>query len=1060
MSAARDDEPEAPSQPRADLLIRFVRHPVAANLLMAVCLVLGLVALGRINTQFFPDFHIDWITTTVTWPGASAEDVDRNIIGVIEPEVRDIDGVKRLTSQSAEGVGLVALEFKPGTDMQSALSDVESAIARLSTLPEDIERPIIARVSDYETVGRLVVSGEHDEAAVKATAKRIRDELLDAGITKVELIGARDEEIRVEVEPGVLRQLDLTPVELARRIGERSFDLPSGTLPAGAERQIRSLGLAETAEDVGALELKSGNGTQRLPLREVARISETFDEDQAVHLRKGRPAVEIRVLRAPSADAIEESKKLDAYVEALLPTLAPTLKVERYDNVAEMIDSRINLLLTNGLQGLVLVVVVLFLFLSARVAFWIALGIPTSLFVGLAVMLWSGQTIDMVSLFALILMVGIIVDDAIVVGEHAVTLRERGMAPTTASELSPRRMFWPVMAATTTTAVAFAPLLMIGDVIGQIISAIPMVVIAVLIGSTLECFLILPRHLRGPLGKVSGQHNRFNGWFLRGFARFREGPFRRLVKTAIAWRYLTLAIAVSTLIFCFGLVAGGRLSFVFFPSPESDTVFANVSFAEGTKRETTLAMANEMERALYAAEAKLNDGKPGVVSMAIVSIGAPVGRSDGFFLGTSDNLGAVQVELAPSNTREVRTAALIEAWRDEIRMAPGIETLSIVEQQSGPPGREIDIRAIGTDLDALKAASLDVRELLGRFPGVSDLSDDMPLGKEETILELNARGRALGFTIEGVARQVRGAFEGAIAKRFGRGDEEVTVRVMLAKSGLDSSQLRNLYVLSPEGLEVPLAEIVTMREGVGFSRINREGGKRQIAITGEVDETVTTNNKILEAAREAGLAEIGKRHGVQFAFKGKAEEQANTIGDMQTGTMVALVAIYIILAWVFRSYWTPIGIMAVIPFGLVGALLGHYLLGFDLTVLSMVALLGLSGIVVNDSIVLVEAYQERRAAGESVYDALVNASCDRLRAVLLTSVTTIFGIVTLLFETDLQAQFLKPMAVTIVFGLMATTIIVLVLVPVVLMIVNDLARLFGRERPLPARETRALQPGE
>lgn len=1059
MSGGLDDQ-AAPNDSRPDLLTRFARHPVAANLLMVVCVVLGLVAISRINTQFFPDFRIDWITTTVTWPGASAEDVDRSVIAVIEPEVRDIDGVKRLSSQSAEGVGLVMLEFKPGTDMQSALSDVESAIARLDTLPEDIERPIIARVSDYETIGRLVVSGEHDEAAVKAVAKRIRDELLDAGIAKVELIGARDEEIRIEVEPGVLRQLNLTPVDLARRVGERSFDLPSGTLPAGAERQIRSLGLAETAEAVGAIELNSGVGTERLPLRDVAKISEVFDDDQPIHLRKGKPAVEVRVMRAPSADAIDEAKKLDAYVETLLPTLPPTLKVERYDNVADMIDSRINLLLSNGLQGLVLVVVVLFLFLSARVAFWIALGIPISLFVGLAVMLWSGQTIDMVSLFALILMVGIIVDDAIVVGEHAVTLRERGMAPRLAAEVAARRMFWPVMAATTTTAVAFAPLLMIGDVIGQIIAAIPLVVIAVLIGSTLECFLILPNHLRGSLGKVSSQSNRFNGWFLRGFARFRDGPYRRFVEVAVSWRYLTVAIAIGTLIFCFGLLAGGRLSFVFFPSPESDTVFANVSFAEGTKRETTLAMANEMERALYAAEAKLSNNERGVVNMSIVSVGKPVGRSDGFFLGTSDNLGAVQVELAPSNTRSVRTAALIEAWRKEIAMAPGIETLSIVEQQSGPPGREIDIRAVGNDLDGLKAAALEVRDLLGRFPGVSDLSDDMPLGKDETILELNARGRALGFTIESVARQVRGAFEGAIAKRFGRGDEEVTVRVLLAKEGLNSSDLRELYVQSAEGILVPLAEIVTMRDGFGFSRINREGGKRQIAITGEVDETVTTNNKVLDAAREAGLADIAARHGVQFAFKGKAEEQANTIGDMQAGTMVALVAIYIILAWVFRSYWTPIGIMAVIPFGLVGALLGHYLLGFDLTVLSMVALLGLSGIVVNDSIVLVEAFQERRAAGESVYAALVNASVDRLRAVLLTSVTTIFGIVTLLFETDLQAQFLKPMAVTIVFGLMASTIIVLVLVPSVLMIAEDLARLFGRRRTATAPTGRALQPGE
>ena len=1031
---------------RAGLLALFARHKVAANLLMVIFIVVGLIGLVRLNTQFFPDFRIDWITVSVNWPGASAEDVDSNIVGVIEPEMRDVDGVKRVLSQSAEGVGLVLLEFEPGGDMESALSDVESAVARLTTLPEDIERPIISRVSDYETVGRLIVSGPYSEAAIKAAAKRIRDELLDAGVAKAELIGARDEEIHVALEPSRLRQLGLSTVDLANHIGATSLDLPSGTLPAGSERQIRSLGLAETAEAVGAIEIKSGTGNERLKLHDVAQVVESFDEDQPVQFRRGLPSVEIRVMRAPSADALSEAKNLDAYVERLLPTLPPELRVERFDNVAEMIESRIKLLVVNGLQGLVLVLLVLFLFLSARVAFWIAMGIPVSLLTGLAFMLVSGQTIDMVSLFTLILMVGIIVDDAIVVGEYSVTLRERGVSPGQAAELGARRMFWPVMAATITTAVAFAPLFMIGDVIGQIIMAIPLVVIAVLLGSTLECFLILPNHLRHSLGKVTGQGNRFNGWFLRGFERFRNGPYRRFVEAAVSWRYLTAAIALGLMVLVFGLIAGGRISFVFFPSPEADTVFANVTFTEGTKRATTLDMALSMERALYAAEARLTGGKGGAVRMSVVGVGQPAGRTDEFFLGNADHIGHVRVELAPSDQRDVRTTQLIEAWREAIEAMPGIETLSIVEQQSGPPGREIDVRASGTDLASLKAAAIEIRELLGRFPGVRDLADDLPHGKEETILELNARGRALGFTTEGVARQVRGAFEGAIAKRFGRGDEEVTVKVLLAKQGLDSGSLRDLYVLSPGGTHVPLAEIVDLHDAEGYSRIKREGGKRQVAVTGEVDESVTTNNKVLAAAEEAGLAEIGRKHGVQISFKGKAEEQAKTMGDMMAGTLVALVAIYIILAWVFSSYFIPFGVMAVIPFGVIAAVLGHLALGFDLTILSMVALLGLSGIVVNDSIVLVDAYSERRAAGEAVREALVNASVDRLRAVLLTSVTTIFGIVTLLFETDLQAQFLKPMAVTIVFGLTGSTLIVLVLVPTVLMIIDDLARLFGAAR--------------
>ncbi len=1027
-----------------DLIGLFTRHRTAANLLMIFLIMIGMVGLARMNTQFFPKFSIDWISITIDWPGASAEDIDSNIVAAIEPEVRFLDNVKRVSSSSVEGVALVAIEFEQGTDMDTALAQVETAVSQVDTLPEDSEKPVVSRIYDYESIGRLVISGPYGEASLRAIAKDIREQLLDRGIDKVDLYGSRREEIWVEVTPDTIRRLDMTLGDIAARIGESSLDLPSGTVPSGTEKQIRSLGLAKTAEQIGHLEVRARQSGENIYLRDIATITDTFNENDASALRHGKAAIELHVRRAQSSDALDQAETLKTFIADLGPTLPPNLKVEHYDDVANLITDRINLLLRNGGTGLVLVVLVLFVFLSGRVAFWVAVGIPVSLFATLAAMMLTGQSVNMVSLFAIIMAIGIIVDDAIVVAEHAVTQRTRGLGPIEAAEIGAKRMLAPVLAATLTTIAAFLPLFLISDIIGQIVKAIPMVIVAVLIASLIECFLILPGHLRDALRHDPREENRFARWFNPRFEAVRDGVFARTVRRCVEWRYLTVSIAIGLFIFVLGLMAGGRLPFVFFPSPESDSVYANVLFVEGTKRETTVAMLNELERALVESEQALTDGEGGLVVMSFAQMGTPAGRSDEFFLGTGDHVGGLRVELAPSDTRTVRTSTLLDTWRENIRPMAGLEALTVLEQQAGPPGREIDVRVIGQDLDALKAAAEDIELLLARFPGVSDIEDNMPYGKQETILEVTSRGRALGFTTESVARQVRAAFEGAIAKRFARGDDEVTVRVRFARDTLTESDLRRLYLRSPRGAEVPLAEVVSFREDIGFARIRREDGDREVSVTAEMDETVSTSDEVIDALRSEGLPAIIDRYGVDIGFRGKAEEQATTLGDMQVGATVGLAAIYLILAWVFGSYARPLFVMAVIPFGAVGAILGHLFLGFDLTILSMVALLGLSGIVVNDSIILVRAIQDRLDAGEPLIEALVNGARDRLRAVILTSVTTILGLAPLLFETSLQAQFLKPMAVTIVFGLMGSTLIVLILVPSLIAIQSDIGRVARR----------------
>ena len=1026
----------------------FVRHRTASNLLMALMILAGVFSLLRLNTQFFPSFGIDVVTVRIVWPGASAEDVEANIIQAIEPEVRFLNSVKRTVGFAVEGAATVVVEFEPGTDMQSALSDVDSAVGRITTFPEDIERPIVRRVVRHDTISRVVVSGPWPEASLKAIAKGIREDLLARGIDRVELFGARDEEIWVEVEPAELRKLDLTLGEIAARIGATSRDMPSGSIEGDVGKQIRSLGLATDANQVGAIEVRALEGGEKVYLRDIARISDTFREVGKVGRRRGELAIELHVQRTTTADALSVATTVNRYLAEIQTTLPRAVVVEQFDIRANLIRERINLLLRNGLGGLVLVLCVLFVFLNARVAIWVAIGIPVAMLATMAVMLVSGQSINMVSLFALIMTLGIIVDDAIVVGEHAAHRRATGMEAIAAAETGATRMLAPVIASSLTTIAAFVPIFLITDIIGQIIKAIPLVAISVLGASLIECFLVLPGHLRGALAAMLERETRLRKGFNRRFDHFRDHGFRRMVAWCLSWRYLSFSAAIAVLILSFGLVIGGRVPFVFFPSPESDTVLANFSFAPGTPRERTEAMIGEMERALALAEEELTAGRGGLVVMSLGRIGRSVAVGMNTTATVSgDHLGSLHVELAPSDLREVRTAAFIEAWRQRIRPLPGLDKLSLSEQRGGPPGREIDIRFSGGVPATLKRAAQDARALLARYPGVSAIEDDLPYGKQEVVLAVTPRGHALGFTTESVGRQVRHAFEGAIAKRFARGDEEVTVRVQYPRDEVGASALSDLYLRSPAGAEVPLSEVVEVREKAGFARIRREDGVRQVAITAEVDESLTNPRELRETLRRAGLPQIAERYGLEFTLKGKAEEEAQTLGDMRLGAAIGLAAIYIILAWVFGSYSRPIVVMLVIPFGLVGAIVGHLVMGFNLTILSLIALLGLAGILVNNSIILVSTIDERLAQGERFVQAVVSGAQDRLRAVILTSLTTIGGLLPLMFETSLQAQFLIPMAITLVFGLATASLLVLIVVPVFLAILEDFARLLGARRP-------------
>ena len=1030
------------------MIALFARHRTAANLLMAAMLVIGLLALSRMNKQFFPDFGIDIIVISIAWPGAGAEDVDNTIVRAVEPEVRFLDGVDKVLSQSREGSGVIQVHFEAGADMQAALADVDAAVARVATLPEGSEAPWIRRAVRYDNLARLVLSGDLPERTLKAWAKRLRDGLIAAGVDAVDLVGARDEEILVEVDQRDLLALDLPVTEISRRIAAASRDVPGGDTGGDAVARVRSLGLARTAEEIEAIEIRAFPDGRRLALGQIADVRESWDEHGVrVHTR-GRPAVELVIKRATTADALDTAATVERFLADFLPTLPPGIAVERYERTAELIEERIDLLVRNGAGGLAIVLVVLFVFLNARTAIWVAVGIPAAMFAAIAIAWGLGHSINMILLFGLILVIGIIVDDAIVVSEYAEMRRRRGDSAVEAAMQGARRMAGPVFSSSLTTIAAFLPLAVIGGIIGQIIREIPVIVCLAIAASLVECFLVLPGHLRHALSATAstagGRLSRFRRRFDDGFRNFREGRFRRAIDVALDRRYLVLATAIGLFLISVGIVASGRIGFTFFPSIEPNTVFAHLTMTPSANREDTREGLFRIERA--ARETARSFGRPELVRTAIAIDGRQRMAGGGGFRRTGDTIGSVVVELIPSDEREVRTDAFMQRWRESIGPIVGADALTIYAPQGGPPGREIDVRLAGDDLEVLKTAAERVKALLASYPGVSAVGDDLARGRREMQLRVTPAGQALGFDLDRVGRQLREALEGEIALRFAREDEEVRIRV---RRKHEPSGIRSLYLFAPNGAEVPLGAVVSVAETESFDVIRRERGRREVSVTAEVDENVTTNNVVLAALERDGMTEIAAEAGLTFRFAGKAEEQQDTFADMGVGAAIALAGMFLVLAWIFASYLRPLAVLSAVPLGFIGVAWGHFLTGFDLTILSMIGMIGLSGIVINNSIILIVTIGDHERAGKAPLEAIRDGVCDRLRAVILTSLTTIGGLLPICFETSLQAQFLIPVALTIVAGLASATLLVLFVVPALLAVGQDVKGL-GRRRAAPA----------
>lgn len=1015
-----------------NLIGTFAQHKVAANLLMVIMIMGGIWALSKLNTQFLPNFAVDIITVTVVWTGAATEDVETSITSPIEQELRTLDYVHKMNSTSTNGVSVIVLEYEEGTDMGQALDQVKEKVALLRNLPTNAEKPEISRIAHYEQIARLLITGPSDTYELRHLARRMERELLARGISKIEIQGLPDEEIAIQVSTRKLEELGLTLPQIGQKITHFSRDIPAGSIGRNdVARQLRSIEQRRDELAFAQLPLIAEQSGRYLKLDDVATIIRRPQNNQVHISYQGKPAVELILQRAEQDDALKAAKILHTWVEEARPKLTPGIELHVYVQAWEMIEQRISLLLKNGLGGLILVVAILFVFLNGRVAFWVALGIPISLMGMLAVLYMVGGSINMVSLFAIIMALGIVVDDAIIVGEDGYAHFQIGEQPLLAAEGGAQRMLAPVTASSLTTISAFLPLMLIGGIMGNILFDIPTVMICVLVASLIECFLVLPGHLRQSFYKLHhDKPNRLRQRLEKGFNHLRDSYFRPLVTVIITFRWSVLATMFAAMIFAIGLIAGGKINFTFFPSPDGMVMMANANFVAGTSPERVNVFLEHLEQTLYETDKELGGN---IVNMAALHHGSATAAMGTARIG--EQFGSLIIELVSPDSRMVRNKAFIRAWQAKIQEPPGLESVIIMEPQAGPPGRDIDIRLNGNDVDNVKAAALELKNVLKTFPGVIGIEDDMPFGREQWVYSLTPTGMALGLTVESVGRQLRAAFDGHLTQIFQDDDDEVEVRVMLPDNERYSlASLENVMLQLPNGARVPFSSAVQVTTRRGFEAIRHAEGLLATQVSADVDKAVNNSNNILDNLRKNFLPDLRTRYGVEYSFEGRAADQADTLNDMKRGLVLALALMYIILAWQFASYGWPLVVMSVIPFGLVGAIFGHWIMGLDLTILSLFGFFGLSGIVVNDSIVLVTFYRQLREDGMLIQQALVEASCQRLRAVLLTSLTTIFGLTPLLFETSLQAQFLIPMATSIAFGLMFSTVLVLLAVPALLAI--------------------------
>lgn len=1026
----------------------FINNPVSVNLLIAFLVIAGLISLFEIRREIFPAFSLDRVLVTVVFPGASPQEVEEGICIKVEEAITGLSGIKTVTSIARENIGTVIVEIETDQDILKIKDDVETRINTINTFPVDSERPIIKNLELIFPVLNIAVSGDVDQVTLRNLCENIKSELLAyPEISQAEVRGLKDFEVSIEIEDEKMREYDLSFDELAAIIRASSFDMSGGVIrTTGGDKLLRVKGQKYIREEFEDIVVRADANGAIIRLHQLAKVRDGFAETLIEGKMKGKRAALVSVSKTESEDVIKISDRVAKFLKNKRDTLPDSISFEILNDTSVAVKSRLDLLKRNGLQGLILVFICLTIFLNVRLSFWVSTGIPISMLGTILLLRQFDQSLNMMSMFGLIMALGMLVDDAIVVSESIYTELEHnpGAGTFEAAENGTMKVFWPVLAAVTTTIVAFLPLGFMTGVMGKFVKILPITVISCLLVSLIEALIGLPTHLAHYLKpEEKSNRNRFRQ-AIEGLIEAFTNQYEKLLRLACNFRYITLGLAVFILCFALGLVRAGFVSFVIFPRTDSEEVMAKFEFPEGNPFEISIASVEQLSESLTRTEARLKK-KYNLTEPLIKKAYSVAGQHPGPDGSTGSNLGQISVELTSAEERSVSSAEILNAWREETSPLPGVKSLIFSQRESGPGGKPIEIQLRGDDFSVLKTAADELKAHLRTYPGVFDIDDDFKDGITEIEIDLKPSARNLGISLSDLARQVRFAFYGNEVLRLQRGifDVKVFLRFPYEKRKFIGT-FENMVIRTNSGQLVPIKDVADITFSAGTSTIKRWGGFRIISVFADLDEKKANAQRITSHLSESGfLKKLENKYGIRHAFEGQKRETNESVAGLVRGFLLSFIGIFIILATIFKSYLQPMIIMMAIPFGIIGAIFGHLLMGYSLTMLSLFGLVALSGIVVNNSLLMIDAINIEIASGKNPFEAAVKSGRQRLRPIVLTSLTTVFGISTIMLERSFQAVFLIPMAVSISWGLVFSTCISLLLIPSLYLILQDLMSLIS-----------------
>jgi multidrug efflux pump subunit AcrB len=1019
----------------------FAGHPTAANLLMVVFLGLGLAAAPSLNRETFPEIPPDQVQAQVPYRGAGAEDVEEAICRRIEDALDGVTDIEELRCEAREGLATAIVEMAEGGDFDRLLTEVKTEVDAIDDFPADVETPTVRQLGRTDHVVSIALTGPLEVPDLKLYAEGLKDRLQQIdGVAGIELQGFSDHQIRIVIPAQTLRQYGLSVADVARMVGRQSLDLPTGTLEtADQDLRLRFDDERRRADEFRDLIVVGGESGAEIRLGDIATVTDRFELDEDKLLFNGKRAALLDVKKHRDADTLGVIDAVRAFVERERQLAPPDMTFTLTQDVSSIVRDRLTMLLRNGAQGLVLVLLTLALFFSLRYAFWVAMGLPVSFAGAIFGMSFLGYSIDMITMVGLLIAIGILVDDAIVIAENIASHHQRGEAPIRAAVDGTREVARGVLASFATTALVFGPLAFLKGDIGAVLKVMPVVLILTLSVSLVEAFWILPYHISHALHAASARPpTGFRRRFEAGLDWVRERLVGSLVDAAVGARYLTLGLAVMLFLASVAMVLGGALKFRVFPDLDGDVIEARILLPQGTPLGHTEEVVAQVAAALQRVDAELTPLEP-TGARLVRNVNIQFNRNvDAFEVGP--HVATVSVDLLSAERRSAKLDEVLRRWRQEVGIVPDVLSLKFTEFVIGPGGLALDIRLQGADLDQSLAAARELKGWLAGYRGVHDLSDDLRPGKPEIRVALREGALALGLDARTIAAQLRAAFFGETAAEIQVGPESYEIDVRVDPRDKDSlADLEDFTVTAADGRQVPLGAVATLTWARGFARINRVDRKRTVTLQGDVDTEIANASAIVADTRARFLPELERRYpGVAVRFEGQEKEAGTTGASIRNAFTFGLVGVFLLLSFMFRSYIEPLVVMVAIPMGLVGVVWGHLAMGLELSMPSAVGFVSLTGVVVNDSILLVEFVKRRTGEGRPVPEAARLASRQRFRAVLLTSLTTVMGLSPLLAEHSLQAQVLKPLVTSLAFGLAASTLMVLFVVPALYVILDDL----------------------